>query len=55
MALSQMEKGLEGYIQPPHKMRPLHTFDPTRSDRIEELSETDLVQNVNVRNLGGTD
>ena len=33
----------------------LHTFDPTRSDQIEELSETDLVQNVNIRNLGRTD
>ena len=53
MALSKMEKGVEGYI--PQKIQPLHTFDPTRSDRIEELGETDSVQNVNVRNLGGTD
>ena len=35
--------------------KPLHTFDPTRSDRIGELSETDSVQNVNVRILGRTD
>ena len=55
MALSQMEKGLEGYIYPPHKIQLLHTFDPTRSNRIEELGKTDSVQNVNVRNLGGTD
>ena len=55
MDISHMEKGVEGYIQPPHKIQPLHTFDPTRSDRIEELSETDSVQNVNVRNLDGTD
>ena len=37
---------MEGYIQP-------HTIDPTRSDRIEELGETDSVQNVNVRILVG--
>ena len=55
MALSQMEKGVEGYIYPPHKIQQLHTFDPTRSDRIEELGETDSVQNVNVMNLDGTD
>ena len=55
MALSHMEKGMEGYIYPPHKIQPLHTFDPTRSDRIGELGETNSIQNVNVRNLGGTD
>ena len=55
MAVSQMEKGVEGHTKPPHKIQPLHIFDPTRSDRIEELGETDLVQNLNVRNLGGTD
>ena len=62
MALSQMEKGVEGYIQPPHKIQPLHAFEPTRSDRIGErgetkstLDQTDSVQNVNVRLFGGTD
>ena len=28
---------------------------PNRSDRIEKLGETDSVQNVNVRNLDGTE
>ena len=54
MALSQMEMGWRG-IYSLHTKSNRYTFDPTRSDRIEELHETDLVQNVNVRNLGGTD
>ena len=55
MALSQMEKGVEGYIKPPNKIQPLHTFDSARWDRMVKLDGTDLLKNVNVRNLGGTD
>ena len=49
--------GVEGWrgIYSLQKIQLLHTFDPTRSDQIEELGETNSVQNVNVRNLGGTD
>ena len=55
MALSQMEMAVEVYIKHPHKIQLLHTFEPTQSDRVDELNETDVVQNVTVRHFGGTD
>ena len=47
MALSTNEEGVEGYIQPPHKIQPLHTHltnlgeteVKTRSDRKFKYSE----------------
>ena len=55
MALNTNEEGVEGYIYPPHKIQPLHTFDSSRWDQMVKLGGTDQLKNVNVKNLGGTD
>ena len=55
MALSTNEEEVEGYIQPPHKIQPLHTIYQSRWDRINKLGQTDLVNLVTVRIFGGTE
>ena len=55
MALSQIEKGVEGNIQPPHKIQPLHTFDPSRWHRSVQKYERQESRWDRLEQLGGTD
>ena len=48
-SLTNEEEGGGVYIQP------LRTFDSSLRDRMVKFGGTDLLKNVNVRNLGETD